>query len=126
MDQLVIGAIKEVLSCKLTSIASKLLSSQHSRLEDLSVEDQNLWRQFDNREIYDFIIGVPDTLLEFQYNWIEPCQLVVHLPPGALLASPRDLQPPPDQNKPPVQLAAHLYCHHNQINLRNWLHSFLL
>jgi len=72
VDQLVIGAIKEALSCILTSIASKLSSSEYSRLKDLSVEDQNLWRQFDNSEIYKFIIGEPDNLVEFQYNWIEP------------------------------------------------------
>ncbi len=68
-----------------------------------------LWTQFDNSDIYEFITGEKDTLPEFQYNWIEPCQLAVHLPPGVLLTSPQDLQPPPDQPKPPVpppQLAA--------------------
>jgi hypothetical protein len=61
-------AIKEELRGKLTSIASKLLSSQHSKLEDLSIEDQILWKSFDNGEIYEFITGEPDTLPEFQYN----------------------------------------------------------
>ncbi len=42
-DQTVIGAIKEALRGQLTSIASKLLSSEHTKLEDLSVEEQHLW-----------------------------------------------------------------------------------
>jgi len=108
-NQPVIGAIKEALRGQLTSIASKLLNSEHSKLEDLSVEEQNLWTSFDNSDIYEFITGEPDTLPEFQFNWIEPCQLTVHLPPGVVFASHRDLQPPPDQNKPPAppaQIAA--------------------
>jgi hypothetical protein len=103
-DQTTIGAIKEALRIKLVSIASKLLNSEHSKLEDLSEEDQNLWKQFDNSEIYEFITGEKDTLPEFQFNWIEPCQLAVHLPPGALLATPQDLQAPPDQPKPQAHL----------------------
>jgi hypothetical protein len=102
-DQLTIGAIKEALRGKLISIASRLFNSQHSKLEDLSEEDQNLWKKFDNSDIYVFIIGEKDTLPEFQYNWIEPCQLAVHLPSGVLLASQHDLQPPPAQQKPLVQ-----------------------
>jgi hypothetical protein len=50
--QPVIGAIKEALRGQLTSIASKLLSREHSKLEDLSVEEQNLWKLFDNSQIY--------------------------------------------------------------------------
>ncbi len=87
-DQPVIGAIKEVLRSQLTSIASKLLSSDHSKLEDLSVEKQNLWKSFDNSDIYKFITGEPDCLQEFQFDWIEPCQLTAHLPPGMVLAHP--------------------------------------
>jgi hypothetical protein len=90
----------------LTSIASKLLSSEHTKLEDLSVEEQNLWRQFHNIDIYEFITGEPDTLPEFQYDLIEPCQLAIHFPPGVLLAAHTHLQPPPDLNKqqtPPPQ-----------------------
>jgi len=80
------------------------LNSEHSKLEDLSEEDQNLWKQFDNSEIYEFITGEKDTLPEFQFNWIEPCQLAVHLPPGALLATPQDLQAPPAQPEPQAPL----------------------
>jgi hypothetical protein len=108
-DQATICAMKEALRDRLLSIASRLLNSQHSKFEDLSEEDKNLGTQFDNTDIYEFITGEKDTLPEFQYNWIEPCQPAVHLPPGVLLASPQDLQPPPDQPKPPVpppQLAA--------------------
>jgi len=101
----VIKAIKEALRGQLTSIASKLLSSEHTKLEDLSVEEQNLWNSFDNSDIYEFITGEPDTLPEFQFGWIEPCQLVVHFPPGVVLAHPRDLIHPQDQNKPPPQPA---------------------
>ncbi len=61
-----------------------------------------MWRCFDNSDIYEFIIGEPDTLPEFQFNWIEPCQLAVHLPPGVVFTSHKDLQPTPDQNKPPA------------------------
>jgi len=50
-NQPVIGAIKEALRGQLTSNASKLLSCEHSTLEDLSVEEQNLWRSFDNSDI---------------------------------------------------------------------------
>ncbi len=128
-DPPVIGAIKESLRSQLTSIASKLLSSQHTKLEDLSVEEQNLWKQFDNSDIYEFITGKQDTLPEFQYNWIEPCQPAVHLPPGVLLAAhqtpkhqrAQPAQPvaqaappaqlaqaaPPAQPMPPAQLALH-------------------
>jgi hypothetical protein len=81
-DQLVVGAIKEALRSQLTSIASKLLSNEHTKLEDLLVEEQNLWRSFDNSDIYEFITGEPDCLPEFQFNWIEPCQLAAHLPLG--------------------------------------------
>ncbi len=55
-DQPVIEAIKEALRGKLTSITSKLLSSEHTRLEDLSVEEQDLWKQFDNSDIYEFLL----------------------------------------------------------------------
>ncbi len=94
-----------MLRGQLTSIVSKLLNSEHSKLEDLSVEEQNLWKSFDNSDIYEFITGEPDTLPEFQFNWIEPCQLAVHLPPGVIFAHPKDFQTPPDQNKNPAQPA---------------------
>jgi hypothetical protein len=99
VDQTTIGAIKEVLRARLVSIASGLLNSQHSKFEDHLDEDKTLWKQFDNSKIYEFITGEKDTLPEFQYNWIEPCQLAVHLPPGALIARPKALQAPPDQSK---------------------------
>jgi hypothetical protein len=69
------------------------------------VEEQNLWKSFDNRDIYEFITGEPDCLPEFQFDWIEPCQLAAHLPPGVVLTHPHDLLPPQDQNKPPDQQA---------------------
>ena len=64
-DQPVIAAIKEALRGKLTSIASKLLTSEHTKLEDLSKEEQDLWEQLDNSYIYEFITGKQDTLPEF-------------------------------------------------------------
>ena len=72
-DPTVIGAIKEALRGQITSIASKLLSSEHTKLEDLSEEEQNLGKQFDNSNIYEFITGEQDTLPELQYYWIRPC-----------------------------------------------------
>jgi hypothetical protein len=105
-DQPVIAAIKEALRGKLTSIASKLLSSEHTKLEDLSVEEQNLWKQFDNSDLYEFITGEQDTLPEFQYNWIEPCQPAVRLPPGFLLAAQQNPQPQQAQPAQPVAQAA--------------------
>jgi hypothetical protein len=56
-NQPVIGAIKEALRGQLTLIASNLLNSEHSKLEDLSVEEQNLWKSFHNSDIYEFITG---------------------------------------------------------------------
>ncbi len=105
-NQPVIGAIKEVFRTQLTSIASKLLNSEHSKLEDLLLEEQNLWKLFDNSDIYEFITGEPDTLPEFQYDWIEPCQLAVHLPPGVQFAPNQNFQLPPHPVKPPIQIAA--------------------
>jgi hypothetical protein len=102
-DLIKISAIKEELRLKLTSIASKLLSSEHYQFSHLSEEEQHLWRQFDKEEIYKFITGEEDTLPEFQYNWIEPCQLAVHLSPE-LQRFFQDLRVPPDQQKAPVQL----------------------
>ncbi len=64
-----------------------------------------MWKQFDNSDLYEFITGEKDTLPEFQYDWIEPCQLAVHFPPGVLFAAHQDLQPPPDKNKPQAQPA---------------------
>jgi hypothetical protein len=66
------------------------------------VEEQYLWRSFDNSDIYEFITREPDCLPGFQFNWIEPCQLTVHLPPGVILAQPRHQQPPPDPTKLPA------------------------
>jgi hypothetical protein len=69
------------------------------------VEEQNLWNLFDNSEIYEFITGEPDCLPEFQFDWIELCQLAVHLPPGLNFAHHQHLQPPQDQNKQQGQQA---------------------
>ncbi len=102
-DPIKISAIKEELRLKLTSIASKLLSSEHYQFSHLSEEEQHLWRQFDKEDIYKFITGEEDTLPEFQYNWIEPCQLAVHLSPE-LQRFFQDLLVPPDQQKTPAQL----------------------
>jgi hypothetical protein len=105
-DPIKIAAIKEELRGKLTSIASKLLNSEHSKLEDLSLEEQILWKSFNNGEIYEFITGEPDTLPEFQYNWIEPCQLAIHFPPNLNCPPNQNLQIPPDPIKAPVPIAA--------------------
>jgi hypothetical protein len=102
-DPIKISAIKEELRLKLTSIASKLLSSEHYHFSHLSEEEQHLWRQFDKEEIYQFITGEEDMLPEFQYNWIEPCQLAVHLSPE-LQRFFQNLQVPQNQQKAPVQL----------------------
>jgi hypothetical protein len=101
VDPIKIASIKEELRLKLTSIASKLLSCQDFNFYHLSEEEQNLWSKFDKSEIYKFITGEKDTLPEFQYNWIEPCQLAAHLSPE-LLRTLHDLKPPVDQNKVPA------------------------
>jgi hypothetical protein len=54
----------------LLSVASKLLSSQHITLEQLSKEEQDLWNSYDNTDIYEFLTGEKDTLPEFQFDWI--------------------------------------------------------
>jgi len=46
-----------------------------------------------------------DTLPEFQYNWIEPCQLAIHLPPHSNWAPNQNFQLPPDPIKAPPQIA---------------------
>jgi hypothetical protein len=91
VDQPTICAIKEALRDRLVSIASRLFNSQHSKLLSF------LWKNFDNSDIYELI-----TLPEFPYNWIEPCRLAVHLPPGVLITSQTNPQPPADQPKLPV------------------------
>ena len=101
-DPIKISAIKEELRLKLTSIASKLLSSEDFHFAHLSEEEKHLWQQFEKEDIYKFITGEEDTLPEFQYNWIEPCQLAVHLPPE-LQRYLRDSLLPPEQQKAPVQ-----------------------
>ena len=102
-DPIKISAIKEELRLKLTSIASKLLSSEDFHFSQLSEEEQHLWQQFDKEEIYQFITGEEDTLPEFQYNWIEPCQLAVHLPPE-LQNILRDLLPQAQAPQPPAPI----------------------
>ncbi len=102
-DQPIIGAIKGALRSSLTSMASKLLSSEHTKLEDLSLEEQNLWKSFDNSDIYKFITGEPDCLPEFQFDWIEPCQVAAHLPPGLTLI-PAQQQPAPPAPTGPAKL----------------------
>jgi len=52
------------------SIASKLLSSEHLNLDQLSSEGQDLWNSYDNADIYEFLTGEKDTLPEFQFDWI--------------------------------------------------------
>ncbi len=70
------------------------------------MEEQILWKSFDNGKIYEFIIGELDTLPEFQYNWIEPCQLAIHLPQNLNYAQNQRFQLPPDPIKAPVPIAA--------------------
>ncbi len=71
-DLNIICLIKESLRHSLLSVASKLLSSKHCQLEDLSTDEQDLWNSFDNTEIYEFLTGESDTIPEFQFNWIQP------------------------------------------------------
>ncbi len=56
-DRPINGAIKESLRGQLTSIASKLLNSEHFHFHQLSEEEQQLWQQFDKSEVYEFITG---------------------------------------------------------------------
>jgi hypothetical protein len=68
------------------------------------VEEQHLWNSFDNSDIYEFISGEPDTLPEFQFNWIEPCQLTAHLPPGTVLVQATPPAQTAAQAQPPIQV----------------------
>jgi hypothetical protein len=99
-DPIKISAIKEELRLKLTSIASKLLSSKDFHFSHLSEEEKHLWQQFEKEDIYKFITGEEDTPPEFQYIWIEPCQLAVHLSPK-LQHYLRDLLLPQEPVLPP-------------------------
>ncbi len=97
MDQLRIATIKEGLCQSLLSVASKLLSSQHLTLDQLSQEEQDLWNSYDNTDIYEFLTGEKDTLPEFQFNWITTD------PKIQFPADWKDLIAPPPQPKPPQQ-----------------------
>ncbi len=72
VDQVKISAIKEELRGSLLSIASKLLSSEHTRLHHLSRAEQQLWNLFAKSDIYEFLTGEKDCIPEFQFNWISP------------------------------------------------------
>jgi hypothetical protein len=69
-DQLRIATIKESLRQSLLSVASKLLSSEHLTLDQLSKEEQDLWNSYENTDIYEFLTGEKDTLPEFRFDWI--------------------------------------------------------
>jgi hypothetical protein len=106
------------------SIASKLLSSKHTILQDLSSEEQNLWNAFNNSVIYEFFTGEPDCPPKFQFNWIEPCFLAAHLPPGYVWAKPsrqkaQPAQPPVEPAQPPAPPGQCLQPQALQINLTN-------
>ncbi len=89
-DWLRICGIKKSFRSSLLSIASKLLSSEHQKLEDLTKEEQQLW----NSDIYEFLTGEKDTIPEFQYNWIEPCVPAFQFPANCQLTQSAPAPPP--------------------------------
>jgi hypothetical protein len=62
-DQLEIATIKESLRQSSLSVASKLLSSEHLTLDQLSKKEQDLWNSYENTNIYEFLMGEKDTAI---------------------------------------------------------------
>jgi hypothetical protein len=104
VDQSEIMAIKAELRGSLLSIASKLLRSEDTRLHHLSLAEQQLWNSFEKADIYEFLTGEKDTILEFQFNWISPEAPSIRLVPGASSTAAAQL-PAPVAAPPPVQPA---------------------
>jgi len=93
-----ISAIKEELRGSLLSIASKLLSSEHTRLHHLSNPEQQLWNSFQKADIYEFLTGEKDCIPEFQYNWISPEAPAIRWVIPTVVQPPLSAPPP----QPPV------------------------
>jgi hypothetical protein len=93
-----ISAIKEELRGSLLSIASKLLSSEHTRLHHLSNPEQQLWNSFQKADIYEFLTGEKDCIPEFQYNWISPEAPAIRWVIPTVVQPPLPAPPP----QPPV------------------------
>ena len=78
-------------------VASKLLSSEHLTLEQLSSDEQNLWNSYNNADIYEFLTLEKDTIPEFQFDWIKP-EPTLHCPENL-----RDFFTPPREDTQPQQ-----------------------
>jgi hypothetical protein len=88
------------------SIASKLLSSEHLTLDQLSSAEQDLWNPYDNGDIYEFLTGEKDSLPEFQFDWITT-ELTHCFPENwkdFILPKPQDKQPQQPQPVPAQQI----------------------
>jgi hypothetical protein len=93
--------IAESLREPLMKIAQKLLISDKATFEQLAPSEQNLWTRFETEDIYRFLIGEPDTVPEFQYNWtsiprLQPLGPTLGAPPTpvAAWAPPAPAAPP--------------------------------
>ncbi len=88
------------------SIASKILSIEHSKLADITKEEQTLQNSFENSKIYKFLTGKKDTIPEFQFDWIEPCAPALRFPhnwPSTPQAPPPAPATPVVQPSPEIQ-----------------------
>ncbi len=82
------------------SIAFKLSSSEPLRLHHLSQAEQQLWNLFKKANIYKFLTGEKDCILEFQFNWISPEAPAIRWPAQANQpAQPPAAAPPPVKNQ---------------------------
>ncbi len=102
----------ESLHEPLIKIMQKLLISDKATFEQLTTTEQELWTRFETADIYRFLTGEEDTMLEIQYNWttdhkLQPLgpTLIVPAAPamGPALAPPpaAPLVPPPAPASPP-------------------------
>ncbi len=94
--------IAESLHEPLMKIAQKLLMSDKKTFEQLTTLEQNLWTRFETGDIYRFLTGEKDTVLEFQYNWTSIPRLPPLGPTATPIPAPTPTTPVAPQAPPPA------------------------
>jgi hypothetical protein len=69
VEEKLITGIPESLCEPLMKVAYKLLIRDDSTFEEFTPQEQNLWMKIKTDNIYWFLIGKPDTVQEFHFNW---------------------------------------------------------
>ncbi len=75
MDTKLKTGIPESLWEPLIKIVRKPLVRDNSTFEELTSQEQNLWSKFETDNIYQLLIGEPDTVPEFLFNWTSVSRL---------------------------------------------------